>query len=551
MQRVENIEGWDLSVENSENENVKQEPVQYKSDEQPQSGQYSPAPQTEEVELSPPASSPSTAPMHFTTYQTNADPDSQHHEDYQELTETFYRLEVPLGDHTSETTYLHLAPAPQQEAISNGASPHDSESASPGSPGYRGYTHLAIQSSVTEEDQRASVAHHTVIEPVSAQLTQLTNHINYTGGLDSSGVPSTIANSLYSRNSGYNSTMHYYNTSSPELHTTQNQLWNTGVNNNLTEDYKLSPTTTTTLPDFGRLPSRRVPNSYSSMPYQDFPYDHTGVYQHISPAATPRNTMSAAGTLSAMAAEPGTGGVEHYYKNYVSYHGGYNGAPRTTLAPSVITEEKSSRSRLSASRRNGLTCTNCSTTNTSLWRRNSHGEPVCNACGLYYKLHNVNRPASMKKDTIQQRKRKPKGSKSGQANGNPASNRANLNNRIKLENPVKIENVMKFENPVTRFDPSSLEHLGLGQIQQNTNFMYSTQPHQKLSPYHSQSPQNLTQNDYTYGNLLPHTASPSPHSNGSDMHSESPHSPTLLLNNNNNNNNTKVIMSDHLEQRAA
>jgi hypothetical protein len=29
------------------------------------------------------------------------------------------------------------------------------------------------------------------------------------------------------------------------------------------------------------------------------------------------------------------------------------------------------------------------------------GEPVCNACGLYYKLHGVNRPLAMKKDSIQ------------------------------------------------------------------------------------------------------------------------------------------------------
>ena len=43
----------------------------------------------------------------------------------------------------------------------------------------------------------------------------------------------------------------------------------------------------------------------------------------------------------------------------------------------------------SASRRAGLSCANCHTTNTTLWRRNNEGEPVCNACGLYYKLHGV------------------------------------------------------------------------------------------------------------------------------------------------------------------
>jgi len=42
---------------------------------------------------------------------------------------------------------------------------------------------------------------------------------------------------------------------------------------------------------------------------------------------------------------------------------------------------------------------------------------VCNACGLYYKLHNVNRPITMKKDSIQTRKRKPKQSHNGSTPG--------------------------------------------------------------------------------------------------------------------------------------
>jgi uncharacterized protein (DUF983 family) len=40
-------------------------------------------------------------------------------------------------------------------------------------------------------------------------------------------------------------------------------------------------------------------------------------------------------------------------------------------------------------RRQGTECSNCHTTQTTLWRRNGTGEPVCNACGLYYKLHGV------------------------------------------------------------------------------------------------------------------------------------------------------------------
>ncbi|XP_022901100.1 uncharacterized protein [Onthophagus taurus] len=60
-------------------------------------------------------------------------------------------------------------------------------------------------------------------------------------------------------------------------------------------------------------------------------------------------------------------------------------------------------------RRNGVQCANCQTTTTTLWRRNNQGDPVCNACGLYFKLHNMNRPLTMKKEGIQTRKRKPKG----------------------------------------------------------------------------------------------------------------------------------------------
>ncbi|KAF0885234.1 GATA1 factor, partial [Crocuta crocuta] len=61
------------------------------------------------------------------------------------------------------------------------------------------------------------------------------------------------------------------------------------------------------------------------------------------------------------------------------------------------------------SKRAGTQCTNCQTTTTTLWRRNASGDPVCNACGLYYKLHQVNRPLTMRKDGIQTRNRKASG----------------------------------------------------------------------------------------------------------------------------------------------
>ncbi|SAL95284.1 hypothetical protein [Absidia glauca] len=52
-----------------------------------------------------------------------------------------------------------------------------------------------------------------------------------------------------------------------------------------------------------------------------------------------------------------------------------------------------------------LTCFNCNTSTTPLWRRDGDGNTICNACGLYYKLHNVHRPITMKRSIIKRRKR--------------------------------------------------------------------------------------------------------------------------------------------------
>lgn len=61
-------------------------------------------------------------------------------------------------------------------------------------------------------------------------------------------------------------------------------------------------------------------------------------------------------------------------------------------------------------RRVDLSCSNCGTMTTTIWRRNVRGEMVCNACGLYFKLHGVDRPHTMRRDTIHTRRRRPKGS---------------------------------------------------------------------------------------------------------------------------------------------
>ncbi|GJJ78557.1 hypothetical protein EMPS_10916 [Entomortierella parvispora] len=53
----------------------------------------------------------------------------------------------------------------------------------------------------------------------------------------------------------------------------------------------------------------------------------------------------------------------------------------------------------------GIECANCSQTQTPLWRKNDAGEPICNACGLYAKLHHRDRPVTMRKSKITRRRR--------------------------------------------------------------------------------------------------------------------------------------------------
>ena len=165
-----------------------------------------------------------------------------------------------------------------------------------------------------------------------------------------------------------------------------------------------------------------VPSPYTSFNYGSYPGYPTSLGCHLSPSSSASETLTRPSSTSSSASTPPSApshpsrqcvncGVSHtplwrrdttgnYLCNACGLYHKMNGQNR----PLVKTD---SRKAGSLEKRSDTACSNCATTTTTLWRRIRDGaEIVCNACGLYYKVHGVDRPVHLKKDNIQTRKRK-------------------------------------------------------------------------------------------------------------------------------------------------
>lgn len=118
-------------------------------------------------------------------------------------------------------------------------------------------------------------------------------------------------------------------------------------------------------------------------------FDNTKHSPYTNSLTSDSSLFSGNRSVSASTANPSTGekSNENLLTSYIS-------SLESTFKDDCKLPEKFSKTSPSTKNTKFLQCTNCNTKTTPLWRKSNNGDLLCNACGLFYKLHGVLRPLS-------------------------------------------------------------------------------------------------------------------------------------------------------------
>ena len=115
-------------------------------------------------------------------------------------------------------------------------------------------------------------------------------------------------------------------------------------------------------------------------------------------------------------------------------------------------------------------CYNCKTLKTPLWRRDPEGNTLCNACGLFQKLHGTMRPLSLKSDIIKKRNTKKRTKKDEKAAASTSALGSNNQSLLQAQNRSKQQSQSENERTNLSERPQSKSHKSGPISQSNQTF---------------------------------------------------------------------------------